>query len=318
MKNKVIRVLGALLAAVFIILLASNLFVRPIPDHPYYADRPPVMVIAHQGGDGLWPGDTLFAFQNAADLGVDVLEMDLHLTKDNVLVLIHDETVDRTTNGSGSVEQMTLAEIKSLDAGHHWSPDNGATFPYRGQGITIPTLEEVFQAFPGYRMVIEIKKTERSMAAPFCALIRQYAMQNRVLVASFHDERMAEFRTECPEAATSSARQETTTFVLLSKVFLGGLVSPHYHSLQVPEKSSGIIVMTSQFVRAAHARNLKVEPWTIDDPAQMRQYIAWGVDGLITDRPDLLLEALGRSQSTPVSTKTGEALEIYLAAVRRR
>jgi len=294
MKNKLLGTIGGTLVAVLCILLAWSLLARPLPEPPYYLDRPPVMVIAHQGGDGLWPGETLFAFQNVAALGVDVLEMDLHITKDNVLVLIHDETVDRTTNGNGSVEQMTLAEIKTLDAGYDWSPDGGATFPFRGQGLTIPTLEEIFQAFPGYRMTIEIKKTERSMAQPFCALIRQYNQQNRVLVASFHDERMAEFRAACPEIATSSARQETTTFVLLSKVFLGGLVSPAYHSLQVPEKSSGITVMTAQFVRAAHARNLKVEPWTIDDPAQMRQYIAWGVDGLITDRPDLLLEVLGR------------------------
>ncbi|HCR70844.1 MAG TPA: glycerophosphodiester phosphodiesterase, partial [Anaerolineae bacterium] len=90
----------------------------------------------------------MFAFQNAVDLGVDVLEMDLHITKDNVLVLIHDETIDRTTNGSGEVELMTLEEIKTYDAGYDWSRDEGATFPFRGQGITISTLEEVFTAFP--------------------------------------------------------------------------------------------------------------------------------------------------------------------------
>lgn len=294
MKNKISKIFLGVIAAIGLILAIWMLLTKPAPDHPYYADRPDVMVIAHQGGEGLWPSETLFSFQNAANLGVDVLEMDLHITKDDVLVLIHDETVDRTTDGSGVVEEMTLDEIKTLDAGYYWSPDDGATFPFRGQGISIPSLEEVFQAFPGYRMVIEIKKTERSMAKPFCALIRKYNMQEQVLVASFHDERMAEFRTECPEVATSAARQETTNFVLLSKVFLGGLVSPGYHSLQVPEESSGITVMTPGFVRAAHARNLKVEPWTIDDPQQMRDYIAWGVDGIITDRPDILLEVLGR------------------------
>jgi glycerophosphoryl diester phosphodiesterase len=132
------------------------------------------------------------------------------------------------------------------------------------------------------------------MAAPFCAMIRKYNMQERVLVASFHDERMAEFRAECPEVATSSARQETTIFVLLTKVWLGGLFSPEFHSLQVPKESSGITVMTPGFVRAAHARNLMVEPWTINDPEQMQLYLDWGVDGMITDRPDLLLEILGR------------------------
>jgi len=297
MKNKTLFVGFIILDTIIIALVVAYFLAKPAPEHPYYtAERPAVMVIAHQGGNHLWPDNTLFAFQNALDLGVDVLEMDLHITSDDVLVIIHDETVDRTTDGSGEVEQMTLAEIKALDAGYHWTRDEGATYPYRGQGIRIPTLEEVFQAFPGQRMTIEIKKTERSMAAPFCAMIRKYNMQERVLVASFHDERMAEFRAECPEVATSSARQETTIFVLLTKVFLGGLVSPEFHSLQVPKESSGITVMTPGFVQAAHARNLKVEPWTINDPEQMKLYLEWGVDGMITDRPDLLLEILGRKK----------------------
>ena len=143
-------------------------------------------------------------------------------------------------------------------------------------------------------MTIEIKKTERSMAAPFCDLIRGHGMQDKILVASFHDERMEEFRQVCPEVATSSARQETTVFVLMSKAFLGRLYSPVFYSLQVPEESSNITVMTARFVRAAHERNLKVEPWAINDPEQMKRYIDWGVDGIITDRPDLMLEILDR------------------------
>jgi len=280
----------AILALVVLAFVA-----KPAPDHPYYAsDLPYPLVIAHQGGDGLWPGDTLYAFEQADALGVDVLEMDLHITKDGVLVIHHDETVDRTTDGTGTIEEMTLSEIKSLDAGYDWTNDDGVTFPYRGTGITIPTLEEIFQAFPKYRMTIEIKKTGSSIAVPFCEMIRTYGMQDKILVASFLDERMQEFRQACPEVATSSARQETTVFVLLSKIFLGRLFSPEFYALQVPEESSGITVMTAQFVRAAHGRNLHVEPWTIDDPVQMKLYIDWGVDGLITDRPDVMLELLGR------------------------
>lgn len=283
------------LAGIVVILILMAVFSKRAPDHPYYADDLPYpLVIAHQGGDGLWPGNTMYAFEHAAALGVDVLEMDLHITKDGMLVLMHDETVNRTTDGTGLIEEMTLAEIKTLDAGYDWSTDDGGTFPYRGQGVTVPTLEEVFQAFHEYRMIIEIKKTEGSMAAPFCDLIRTYGMQDKVLVASFHNERMEEFRQVCPEVATSSARQETTVFVLLSKAFLGRLYSPSFYALQVPEKSSNITVMTAQFVRAAHERGLKVEPWTIDDPEQMQLYIDWDVDGIITDRPDLMLEVLGR------------------------
>jgi len=292
MKKRIPLIIVSILA---LGLIAAVLLTPRASEHPYYtADLPYPLVIAHQGGDGLWPGDTMYAFEHAAELGVDVLEMDLHITQDGVLVINHDETVERTTDGTGTIEKMTLSEVKALDAGYDWSTDDGVTFPYRGQGITIPTLEEVFQAFPEYRMTIEIKATERSMAEPFCTLIRQYGMQDKILVASFHDERMDEFRQVCPEVATSSARQETTVFVLISKAFLGRLYSPKFYAMQVPEESSNITVMTAQFVRAAHERNLRVEPWTIDDPEQMQLYIDWGVDGIITDRPDLMLELLGR------------------------
>jgi glycerophosphoryl diester phosphodiesterase len=172
-KQIALSVLGVILLALVLIAV----FARRASDHPYYADNLPYpLVIAHQGGDGLWPGDTMFAFEHAAELGVDVLEMDLHITKDGVLVINHDETVDRTTDGAGEIEAMLLDEIKALDAGYDWSNDNGNTFPYRGMGITIPTLAEVFEAFPGYHMTIEIKTTERSMAMPFCEMIRAYDM----------------------------------------------------------------------------------------------------------------------------------------------
>ena len=236
----------------------------------------------------------MYAYEHAVELGVDVLEMDIHITNDNKLILMHDETVDRTTNGSGEIESMTLDELKKLDAGYDWSPDEGTTFPFRGQGIQVTTLEEVFQAFPEMRMTIEIKKSNKSMIQPFCAMIREYNMQDKVLVASFYDDKMKEFRTECPEVATSSAKNETTVFVLLTKPFLGSLYSPKFISLQVPEKSSGITIMTKSFVRAAHERNLTIEPWTINDAETMQKFIDWGVDGIITDRPDIMIEVLGK------------------------
>lgn len=113
-------------------------------------------------------------------------------------------------------------------------------------------------------------------------------------MASFHDERLKEFRAECPEVATSSAKDETTAFVLLTKAYLGSFYSPQFLSLQVPEESGGITVMTPAFVRAAHERNLAVEPWTINNEETMRKLVEWGVDGLITDRPDLAMKVLGR------------------------
>ena len=278
-----------------VIIFSLRFMSLPAPEYLYYSGilKYP-LVIAHQGGDGLWPGNTLFAYQNAAKLGVDVLEMDIHITKDGKLVLMHDETVDRTTDGTGEIESMTLAELKQLDAGYSWTPDEGKTFPFRGQGITMTTLEEVFQTFPEKLMTIEIKKSNASMIKPFCDLIRQYNMQDKVLAASFYDDKMKEFRNECPEVATSSAKNETTVFVLSSKAFLAGFYSPDFASLQVPEESGGITVMTESFVKAAHSRGLAVEVWTINDTEVMQKLINWGVDGIITDRPDLMMELLGR------------------------
>ncbi|HNN14168.1 MAG TPA: glycerophosphodiester phosphodiesterase [Anaerolineales bacterium] len=291
MKIKTWHLATIILIALAIVLRFTS---RSAPEIAYYTESDHPLVIAHQGGDGLWPGETMFAYENAVKIGVDVLEMDIHITSDGTLVLMHDETVDRTTDGIGEIESMTLDEIKQLDAGYDWSPDNGSTFPFRGQGLKVATLEEVFSAFPDKRMTIEIKKTNISMTKPFCDLIREHSMQDKVLVASFHDDRLKEFRMECPEVATSSAKNETTLYVLLTKVFLGSFYSPKFYSLQVPEESGGITVMTESFVQAAHASNLAVEPWTINDEETMRKFIEWGVDGIITDRPDILLDVLGR------------------------
>lgn len=294
MKSKQARVIVILM----VVGIALLLFLMPdAPASAYYSniDRP--LVIAHQGGDGIWPGDTMFAFEKAVETGADVLEMDAHITKDGHIVLMHDEEVDRTTDGTGLIEDMTLDELKRLDAAYQWSNDDDKTFPYRGQGIQIPTLDELFQKFPQMRYVIEIKLTENPIAQPLCDLIRRHNMHERVMVASFHDEAMQNFRETCPEIATSASRGEVTKFVILGKLFLSGFVAPEYESIQPPydpEESMNIPIMTKRFIREAHAKNIAVEPWTVDDPELMKQYIEWGVDGIITDRPDLMIELLGK------------------------
>ncbi len=196
---------------------------------------------------------------------------------------------------TGLIEDLTLPELKQLDAAYKWSNDDGKTFPYRGQGMQVPTLEELFQEFPQLRYVIEIKLTQNPIDKPLCDLIRKYSMQDRVVIASFHDEAMQNFRKTCPEVATSASRGEVTKFVLLGKVFLSGLVAPPYQSIQPPydpSESMNIPIMTERFIREAHAKNIAVEPWTVDDPQLMKQYIEWGVDGIMTDRPDLMIEVL--------------------------
>jgi len=132
--------------------------------------------------------------------------MDAHITKDSQIVLMHDEKVDRTTDGTGLIEDLTLAELLKLDAAYQWSNDDGKTFPYRGQGIQVPTLKELFEKFPDKRFLIEIKLTKNPITKPFCDLIHEYNMQDKVIVASFHDDAMALFRETCPDIATSAQK----------------------------------------------------------------------------------------------------------------
>ena len=287
--------LGMLAVLLLLALPLLSVLIPDAPSRPYYANFQPPLVIAHQGGDGIWPGDTMYAFEKAVEIGADVLEMDAHITKDGHIVLMHDEDVDRTTDGTGTIEDLTLSALKELDAAYQWSKDDGKTFPSRGQGIQVPTLEELFEKFPQLRYVIEIKLTQNPIDQPLCDLIRKHKMQNKALIASFHDEVMQNFRAACPEVATSASRTEVRNFVLLDKVFLNGFIAPQYQSIQPPydpKESMNIPIMTERFIRQAHTKNVKVEPWTVDDPELMRQYIEWGVDGIMTDRPDLMIEVL--------------------------
>jgi glycerophosphoryl diester phosphodiesterase len=292
-RKQIIYIILGIILAITIVL---RLFAKPAAAVAYYTNpRPEVMVIAHQGGDGIFPGDTMYAYEKAVELGADVLEMDAHITKDGEIVLMHDEKVDRTTDGTGLIEDLTLTELKQLDGAYQWSNDSGKTFPFRGQGIQVPTLRELFEKFPNMRYLIEIKLTENPIDKPLCQLIREHNMQEKVIIGSFHDEAMVKFRETCPEVATGASRGEVTRFVILGKVFLSGWDSPQYQSLQVPwetSESKGIPIMTERFIRESHAKHLHVEPWTVDDPELMKQYIAWGVDGIITDRPDVMIDVL--------------------------
>lgn len=266
------------------------------------ARRPPVLaalgrrplVIAHRGGEGLWPRNTLYAFQQAAALGVDMLEMDIHASADGVLVVRHDDTVDSTTEGSGLVKAMTLAQLKQLDAGYRWSGDGGRTTPFRGQGITIPTLEEVFAALPDMPMTIEIKQAEPSIAEKLCALIHAYGRQDRVIVGSFHPGALDEFRRCCPQVATSAHEDDVRTFVTLSRTGLIQAYSPRPVALQVPQRHGDVQIVSRRSVEHAHRRGLEVHVWTVNEVEEMAALIELGVDGIITDFPDKLMALLER------------------------
>ena len=270
----------------------------PRADHPFYApfavDR--VLVYGHQGGDEVWPGNTMLAFREADALGVDILELDVHLTADGEVIVLHDDTVDRTSDGTGRVADMTLAEVQAFDAAYRWRPPGAAgdEFPYRGAGLVIPTLREVLETFPDRPLNVELKAPDERLVRAVCALVREHDAAHRVLVASFHQVTLRAFRASCPEVATSAGPGEVRDFFVFNTLFLGRLVTPAAEAYQVPVRQGLLTVVTPRLVRGLRERNVRLDVWTINDPAEMRRLIDMGVSGLVTDRPDLALEVLGR------------------------
>ena len=250
------------------------------------------LVMAHRGGAALWPENTMYAFERAVAMGVDVLEMDMRATADNHLVIIHDATVDRTTDGRGAVNTLTLEELKRLDAGSNWTADGGESFPWRGRGLTVPTLAEVFAAFPDERLNIDIKQEHPSIVQPFCSMIRSHRMEGKVMVASFNQSSLDEFRAACPEVATSGSVLDIRAFLMLKTDEAQAEVSRAARALQVPEYTGGRQLLTQAFIAEAHRRGLEVHAWTINEEAAMHRLITLKVDGIITDYPDRLLNLL--------------------------
>lgn len=300
MRSRLLKILPGLIALAPAVIAVLFLTARPAREVAYLNALParPV-VIAHQCGDGLWPGDTLYACQKAAELGADVLEVDFQLSADGQLVMIHDDTLDRTTDGAGRVDGFSLAELKQLDAAYDWSPDGGLTFPYRGRGIALVSLDELFAALPRASINVEIKPDKTDAARPLCDLIRRHGMQPKVMVVSFHREPLDEFRRACPEVATAASQEEVVTFFALQTPGLGGLYTPRAQALQVPEESMGIRVLTPGFVASAHARNMEVHVWTINETGDLERVLALGVDGIMTKRPDRMMDLLGRRYVMP-------------------
>jgi glycerophosphoryl diester phosphodiesterase len=256
------------------------------------------LLMAHRGGEGRWPSNTLFAFEQAVRLGADSLEMDLQRTADGLIVVRHDPFVESTTDGAGLIQDFTLADLKELDAGYTWTDDNGRTFPFRGKGITIPTLAEVLQAFPTTHLNIDIKPKEAQVVHQFSELLHKFGRLENITVGSFHDDQLRLFRRLCPHTPTAAGVTETRTFFLLSQIFLDRFYHPQAKMFQIPEYASFLRLVSRRFIQTAHAQGLPVHVWTVNERADMLRLIEWGVDGIITDYPDILAAILEHPQTS--------------------
>ncbi|MGI9647960.1 MAG: glycerophosphodiester phosphodiesterase [Acidimicrobiia bacterium] len=253
---------------------------------PFLSDPTPFGV-AHRGSRLLWPENTMEAFQAAVDLGYRYLETDLHQTSDGTLVAFHDDSLDRTTDGSGQVSVRTWAELAELDAGYRFAAHEG--YPRRGKGVRIPRLEEVFDAFPSIRLILDLK--EAGFEADLAEFLRSRGLEDQVIVGAFSDSRLGRFRKASGgRVATSSGPAET--LALWTAARFRRSLRLKADALQIPEEFAFIDLPDRKLVEASEAGGRQVHVWTVNDPDHMTRLLDTGVHALITDRPDVLKQLL--------------------------
>lgn len=261
-----------------------------------------VLNYAHQGGAREGPSSTLCAMRRAIEHGAHAIELDVHATADRHLVVCHDATVDRTTNGSGRITDLTLDQVQALDNAYWWVPgrvvDHEAdedAYILRNRApddpeLRIPSLAEVLSAFPGTILNLDIKETAPAVE-PYeellAQLLRRFGRTDDVIVASFSDAATAAFSAVAPEVSTAAGTEATAAFYF---AMAEGAPPPptRHHALQVPPAFAGVPVVDERFVSGAHRHGLAVHVWTIDEPEEMERLLEVGVDGIMTDRPSVL------------------------------
>ncbi|MDC3955912.1 glycerophosphodiester phosphodiesterase [Polyangium jinanense] len=256
----------------------------------HYKDGPRPRLFAHRGASGTAPENTLPAFAAALAAGADRLELDVHLTADEEVIVLHDEDVARTTDGAGPASKKRFSETRELDAGYGFQDPDGA-YPFRGRGIRIPTLAEVLTSFPGVPLNIELKDDAESLVSAVQWVLHRHEGRERVLLTAEPGSLMEKIRRRIPGVLTGMCLPESLEFLCN-----GG--NPGYvargFALQVPTSLAGIPIVTPYFVEVAHACGLEVHAWVINEEAEMRALVAMGVDGIMTDFPELGARVLGR------------------------
>ena len=261
--------------------------------HPYF-DLPTPIPVGHRGASGERPENTLPAFRLALTQGAQILETDTHPTKDGVPVLLHDEALDRTTDGTGSVHDVTLEELQQLDAGHHFVAEDGRTF--RGQGIRVPTLEEVLRELPEARLNIEIKSGDRSFVERVVRMVEDAGRSDVTLLTSARDDLIAELRAVLAETGVKTAVGASAgDCIAFVKAAASGEPPPAgVMALQIPDDFGGRPLVTPELLDFAHRHDVHVHVWTINEPAEIARLLDLGVDAVMSDHPVRVVEEIRR------------------------
>lgn len=255
-------------------------------------------LIAHRGGAALAPENTLPAFDRALGLGAVCLELDVRLSSDGQVMVFHDEGTERITGEKGSVEERTAGELARLDAGFSFSPDGGRSFPFRGQGVRIPTLAELLERHPRARLNVEAKTSDPRLAQALAMAVVAAAAVERVCLGSADDDQAERLRALLPEACHYLPARAGRRHVLAALAGTGAWLCPlGWDCAELPHRAAGITVVTRRLVRHFHSLDMPVFVWTVDEEAEMRDLLAAGVDGIMTDRPDVLARVLSEKRA---------------------
>ncbi|NRA04492.1 MAG: glycerophosphodiester phosphodiesterase [Myxococcales bacterium] len=256
--------------------------------HPFL-EPPTPHLFAHRGASGECPENTLPAFDRAWQTGVPFLEMDCHATRDGEIVVHHDAHVDRLSDGTGPIAEFLWKDLARFDAGYRFTAD-GRSFPFRGCGVRIPLLADVIERYPEARINLEIKQADPPIAERVVGLIRELGAAERMLLASEQDAVIASIRALDPGTASgSSLRDAVNFFAALDGGRIAGF-EPMGQALQIPPRFGERELVTEQSVAAAHRLGLLVHVWTVNDADEMRRLLDLGVDGIMSDFPDRLIE----------------------------
>jgi glycerophosphoryl diester phosphodiesterase len=259
---------------------------------PYLSAEYPLR-FAHRGSRVLWPENTAEAFQGAVDLGYRYVETDVRITKDRVVVVFHDATLERTTNGAGPVDRWDFADLKRLDAAYWFDEANG--YPRRGTGVRVRSLAEVFETWPDVHFNIDLKGPDLEWAVG--DVIKRHGMEHKVMIGSFVDHRISRFRRITRgEIATSAGPATVLAMVTASR--LGRTVRRPAQAYQLPFDHRAVPI-DHKLIDAIHAAGAQLHTWTVNEAVDMHRLLTLGVDGIVSDRPDILNEVLGERGQLP-------------------